>query len=150
MKKILIAIMCIVLIICYMPIMAFAEASGTSGGTDIYVSADGNDAAEGTKADPYASLAKAAEVVNAGAGENFTIHVLSDLISMECARFYNKNVTIVGEGATVPVVSSGDIFATQSDTARSWYNPAMIEVGGTKPMEAKISAKRHLDLRTLF
>ena len=101
MKKILIAIMCIVLIICYMPIMAFAEGSGTPGGTDIYVSAGGDDTTgDGTEAYPYASLNKAAEVVNAGAGENFTIHVLSDLISMECARFYNKNVTIVGEGAT--------------------------------------------------
>ena len=150
MKKILIAIMCIVLIICYMPIMAFAEASG---GTDIYVSADGNDAAEGTKADPYASLAKAAEVVNAGSEENYTIHVLSDLISTECARFYNKNVTIVGEvgeGATVPVVSRGDIFATQSDTARSWYNPAMIEVGGTKTDGSEDLGKATLRLKNII
>lgn len=147
MKKILIAIMCIVLIICYMPIMAFAEASG---GTDIYVSADGNDAAEGTKADPYASLAKAAEVVNAGSEENYTIHVLSDLISTECARFYNKNVTIVGKGATVPVVSRGDIFATQSDTARSWYNPAMIEVGGTKTDGSEDLGKATLRLKNII
>ena len=150
MKKILIAIMCIVLIICYMPIMAFAEGSGTSGGTDIYVSAGGNDAGEGTKADPYASLNKAAEVVNAGAGENFTIHVLSDLVSTECARFYNKNVTIVGEGATVPVVSRGDIFATQSDTARSWYNPAMIEVGGTKTDGSEDLGKATLRLKNII
>ena len=100
--------------------MAFAEESGTADGTDIYVSADGNDErGDGTKEAPYASLNKVAEVVNAGAGENFTVHVMSDLTSTACARFYNKNVTIVGEGTTVPVVSRGDNFATQSDTARS-------------------------------
>ena len=134
MKKILIAIMCIVLIICYMPIMAFAEGSGTSGGTDIYVSAGGDDGTggDGTLEKPYASLAKAAEVVNAGAGENFTVHVMSNLKSTKCARFYSKNVTIVGEGTTAPVVSRGDGFATQSDTARSGYNPAMVEVQTSK------------------
>ncbi|MDD5926606.1 MAG: hypothetical protein PUD12_00220 [Firmicutes bacterium] len=133
MKKILIAIMCIVLIICYMPIMAFAEGSGTPGGTDIYVSAGGDDTTgDGTEAYPYASLNKAAEVVNAGAGENFTVHVMSNLESKACARFYSKNVTIVGEGTTAPVVSRGDDFATQSDTARSWYNPAMVEVQTSK------------------
>ncbi|MGN1334191.1 MAG: hypothetical protein ACI4U1_03660 [Anaerovoracaceae bacterium] len=150
MKKILIAIMCIVLIICYMPIMAFAEESGTPGGTDIYVSAGGNDTTgDGTKAAPYATLAHAAEVVNEGAGENFTIHVMSDLTSTKCARFYNKNVTIVGEGTTVPVVSRGDDFATQSDTARSWYNPAMIEVGGTKNDESGELGKATLYLENI-
>ncbi len=129
MKKILTAIMCMVLIFCYIPAFAFADADQTADSADIYVAADGNDATgDGTKAAPYASLAKAAEVVNAGAGENFTVHVLSDLTSTACARFYSKNVTIVGEGTTAPVVSRGDGFSTQSDTARSWYNPAMLEV----------------------
>ena len=133
MKKILTAIMCMVLIFCYIPAFAFADADQTADSADIYVAADGNDATgDGTKAAPYASLAKAAEVVNAGAGENFTVHVMSDITSTACARFYSKNVTIVGEGTTAPVVSRGDGFATQSDTARSWYNPAMVEVQTSK------------------
>lgn len=151
MKKILTAIMCMVLIFCYIPAFAFADADQTADSADIYVAADGNDATgDGTKAAPYASLAKAAEVVNAGAGENFTVHVMSDLTSTACARFYNKNVTIVGEGTTVPVVSRGDGFDTQNDTARSWYNPAMIEVGGTKTDGSEDLGKATLRLKNII
>lgn len=46
----------------------------------------------------------------------------------QCARFYDKSLTITsGEGGPYTVTRSAD-FNRQSDTARSWYNPAMIEV----------------------
>ena len=55
MKKILTAIMCMVLIFCYIPAFAFADADQTADSADIYVAADGNDATgDGTKAAPYA------------------------------------------------------------------------------------------------
>ena len=150
MKKILIAIMCMVLFFCQTPIMAFAD----EGGTDIYVSAvsvgGSDETGDGTEAKPYASLAKAAEVVNASPGENFTVHVMSDLTSRACARFYNKNVTIVGEGKTAPVVNRGDTFDTQSDSARSWYNPAMIEVGGTKTDGSEGLGKATLRIKNII
>ena len=56
---------------------------------------------------------------------------MSDLTMIECARFYNKNLTITSYGDT-RTVTRGDGFRTLSDTARSWYNPAMIEVQGNQ------------------
>ena len=102
---------------------------------DIYVSGSGSDeSGNGSEAKPYATLAKAAEVVyqEPDTGKAFTIHVMSDLTAKECARFYDHAVTIVGEGEPTPTVSRGEGFATQQDTARGTYNPAMIEIQTAK------------------
>lgn len=46
----------------------------------------------------------------------------------QCARFYDKSLKITsGEGGPYTITRSA-YFKQQSDTARSWYNPAMIEV----------------------
>ena len=174
MKRFLIALMCVAVVLCYVPTMAFADQAvsavqeqsknladseeteqntaptpqaGTEevrGGLslttpaavqDIYVSASGNDASgNGSEAKPYATLAKAAEVVNQDTdpGKAFTIHVVSDLEAKACARFYDHAVTIVGEGETRPKVSRGAGFATQQDPARGTYNPAMVEIQTAK------------------
>lgn len=172
MKRFLSALMCVAVVFCYVPTMAFADQdvsavqeqsenladseeteqntaptpqAGTEevrGGLsltapaaaqDIYVSELGSDTdgdGDGSEAKPYATLAKAAEVVNQepDTGKAFTIHVMSDLEAKACARFYDHAVTIVGEGKTSPTVSRGASFATQQDTARGTYNPAMIEI----------------------
>lgn len=102
---------------------------------DIYVSGSGSDeSGDGSEAMPYATLAKAAEVVyqEPDTGKAFTIHVVSDLTAAACARFYDHAVTIVGEGETPPTVSREESFATQQDTARGAYNPAMIEIQTAK------------------
>lgn len=102
---------------------------------DIYVSGSGSDeSGDGSEAMPYATLAKAAEVVyqEPDTGKAFTIHVVSDLTAAACARFYDHAVTIVGEGETPPTVSREESFATQQDTARGTYNPAMIEIQTAK------------------
>ena len=102
---------------------------------DIYVSESGSDeSGNGSEAKPYATLAKAAKVVNQepDPGNAFTIHVMSDLTAKACARFYDHAVTIVGEGEISPKVSRGAGFATQQDTARGTYNPAMIEIQTAK------------------
>ena len=53
---------------------------------------------------------------------------MSDLTMDQCARFYDKSLKITsGEGGPYTITRSAD-FKQQSDTARSWYNPAMIEV----------------------
>ena len=174
MKRFLIALMCVAVVFCYVPTMAFADqdvpavqeqsetfadseetdqnaALSPQAGTeevrgglslstpaavqDIYVSASGNDASgDGRVGNPYATLAKAAEVVyqEPDTGKAFTIHVVSDLTAAACARFYDHAVTIVGEGETTPTVSRGAGFATQQDTARGTYNPAMIEIQTAK------------------
>ena len=49
----------------------------------------------------------------------------------KCARYYGKDLTITsGEGGPY-TVTRGDTFDALPDTARVWYNPAMIEVGST-------------------
>lgn len=137
MKRFLIALMCVAVVLCYVPTMAFADqdvpavqeqsetfadseetaqnaALSPQAGTeevrgglsltapaaaqDIYVSESGSDTdGDGSKENPYATLAKAAEVVNQDTdpGNAFTIHVVSDLTAAACARFYDHAVTIV-------------------------------------------------------
>ncbi|MDO4377923.1 MAG: hypothetical protein Q4C64_02070 [Erysipelotrichia bacterium] len=108
----------------------------------VYVNAAGNDTNDGlTEENALLTLAKAAELVNADVdGKNFIIYVTSDLTMQESARFYNHNVTIVGKGEKVPVVTRGDDFKLLSDTARSWYNPAMLEIQ-TSASEANLTLK---------
>lgn len=102
-----------------------ADPAAQNDAAEIYVSSTGNDAQNtGTKDLPFATLAKAVDAAADGA----TIYVMSDLTMDQCARFYDKSLKITsGEGGPYTITRSAD-FKQQSDTARSWYNPAMIEV----------------------
>lgn len=107
------------------------NAAELRSSSEIYVSSvKGSDSNNGSKDAPYATLAKAVEMAEDGA----TIYVMSNLEMNKCARFYNKSLTITsGEGGpyTLSRSDSFEHFESQSDTARSWYNPALIEVGNT-------------------
>lgn len=102
-----------------------ADPAAQNGAAEIYVSSIGNDEQNtGTKDLPFATLAKAVDA----AADGTTIYVMSDLTMDQCARFYDKSLKITsGEGGPYTITRSAD-FKQQSDTARSWYNPAMIEV----------------------
>ena len=102
-----------------------ANPAAQNDAAEIYVSSTGNDAQNtGTKDLPFATLAKAVDA----AADGTTIYVMSDLTMDQCARFYDKSLKITsGEGGPYTITRSAD-FKQQSDTARSWYNPAMIEV----------------------
>lgn len=102
-----------------------ANPAAQNAAAEIYVSSTGNDEQNtGTKDLPFATLAKAVDAAADGAA----IYVMSNLIMDQCARFYDKSLTITsGEGGPYTITRSAD-FYQQSDTARSWYNPAMIEV----------------------
>lgn len=102
-----------------------ADPAAQNAAVEIYVSSTGNDEQNtGTKDLPFATLAKAVDAAADGAA----IYIMSDLTMDQCARFYDKSLTITsGEGGPYTVTRSAD-FNLQSDTARSWYNPAMIEV----------------------
>lgn len=102
-----------------------ADPAAQNDAAEIYVSSTGNDEQNtGTKDLPFATLAKAVDA----AADGTTIYVMSDLTMDQCARFYDKSLKITsGEGAPYTITRSAD-FKQQSDTARSWYNPAMIEV----------------------
>lgn len=61
---------------------------------------------------------------------------MSNLTMTKCARYYDKDLTITSLDPNDPVtIFRGTEFDTLSDDARSWYNPAMIEVqtNGDKP-----------------
>ena len=91
----------------------------------IYVASTGSDDGEGTVNSPYASLKKAVEEAADGA----TIIVKDDISVNELARIADKDITITSEDHGNPAtVTRGDNFETANDPARSWYNPAMIEV----------------------
>lgn len=102
-----------------------ADPAAQNDAAEIYVSSTGNDEQNtGTKELPFATLAKAVDA----AADGTTIYVMSNLTMDQCARFYDKSLKITsGEGGPYTITRSAD-FKQQSDTARSWYNPAMIEV----------------------
>lgn len=102
-----------------------ADPAAQNDAAELYVSSTGNDEQNtGTKDLPFATLAKAVDA----AADGTTIYVMSDLTMDQCARFYDKSLKITsGEGGPYTIKRSAD-FKQQSDTARSWYNPAMIEV----------------------
>lgn len=125
-RKFWAVLLSILMIATFMPSAAFAETAPA----DVYVSSSGSDSGDGTQASPYATLAKAVEEAEDGA----TVYVMSDLTMTECARYYNKNLTITSFGDT-RTVTRQEGFKSQNDTARSWYNPAMIEVNGSLRLE---------------
>lgn len=133
-RRVIASLLTLVLCLTLLPASAFAADTGEDtpelAATDIYVSSTaGNDSNAGTTQDTaVATLAKAVKIAPDGA----TIYVLSDLTMTECARFYNKNLTITSGDGGPYTVTRGDDFETQSDTARSRYNPAMIEVQGNQ------------------
>ena len=102
-----------------------ANPAAQNNAAEVYVSSTGSDEQNtGTKDLPFATLAKAVDAAADGAA----IYIMSDLTMDQCARFYDKSLTITsGEGGPYTITRSAD-FNRQSDTARSWYNPAMIEV----------------------
>ena len=102
-----------------------ADPAAQNNAAEVYVSSTGSDEQNtGTKDLPFATLAKAVDAAADGA----VIYIMSDLTMDQCARFYDKSLTITsGDVGPYTVTRSAD-FKQQSDTARSWYNPAMIEV----------------------
>ena len=122
-RRISSTLMALVLCLTLLPAAAYAD-----GGTAVYVSSAGDDTAgNGSQSAPYATLAKAVDVAKDGA----TIYVMSDLTMTKCARFYSKSLTITSDEKGPYTVTRGSPFTTQSDPARSTYNPAMVEVQTT-------------------
>lgn len=126
-RRILSSLMALVLVFGLLPATALA-AEGESTTPAVYVSSVGDDTnGNGSEDKPFATLAKAVDVAKDGA----TIYVMSDLNMTSCARFYNKSLTITSLGDATCTITRGDNFAQQQDNARSWYNPAMVEVQTT-------------------
>lgn len=99
-------------------------------GNAVYVSTDGSDTdGDGSQDKPYATLAKAVDVAQDGD----TIYVMSDLTMTSAARYWNKNLTITsGDGGPYTVTRGDFNNGSAHDSARQWYNSALIEVGGTE------------------
>lgn len=89
----------------------------------------------------YTSLADAVAEANKSQETDITIELLNDIDATECARItdeaeVHKNTTINGNGNTI---TRGEGFKTIQDTARSTYNPAMIEVTAPKGKGASLT-----------
>lgn len=126
-----------VLLCALLPVLAGAtspeeppEAVDTNA---VYVSVNGDDDGDGSQNSPYATLAKAVEMADDGA----TIYVMSDLGMSQRAQVWDKSLTITSEPKAMAendneafVITRENTFVQVQDSARSTYNPAMIEVGG--------------------
>lgn len=126
------SILCIAVLLCaLLPVLAGATSPGDPpeavDPNAVYVSVNGDDDGDGSQGNPYATLAKAVEKAEDGA----TIYVMSDLTMTKCARYYGKDLTITSGAGGPYAVTRGENFDAQADNARSFYNPAMIEVGST-------------------
>lgn len=89
----------------------------------------------------YDSLAAAVAEANKSQETDITIELLNDIDATECARItdeaeVHKNITINGNGHTI---TREEDFQTIQDTARSTYNPAMIEVTTPKGKGASLT-----------
>lgn len=127
-----------VLLCALLPVLAGATSPGDpSEAVDpnaVYVSDSGNDTTgDGSQGAPYATLAKAVEKADDGA----TIYVMSDLGMSQRAQVWDKSLTITSEPKAMAendneafVITRENTFVQVQDSARSTYNPAMIEVGG--------------------
>ena len=127
-KKVLSTLLSLCLLIGLLPTALAADNA-------IYVKAneDTSYVGNGTLENPFTTLAEAV----LAADDRATIYVMSDLTMTKCARYYGKHLTIIGQPGEndadgVITVTRGDGFETIDDDRRSWYNPAMIEVGGKK------------------
>lgn len=121
-RKAIAVLLAFILAVVVLPSAVLADSSA------VYVSAEGSDENSGmSAAEPVDTLAKAAEIVNNGENGDYTVYVMTDLISTACARFFDKNVTLTSYDGKV-TVSRGEGFSTQSDPARGEYNPAMVEI----------------------
>lgn len=122
-KRMMSVLLCCIVLLGIVPAVAFAD--GDPAGDAVYVSSTGDDTVgKGTQDQPYASLAKAVNEASDGS----TIYLLSDLTLTDCARFYNKNLTIKSVDGSHFTVFRGTNVNAINDPTRSWYNPAMIEV----------------------
>ena len=136
-KKCLCLLIAVVFLAAVVPTVALADGPTP---TSIYVSdvsKGGSDSNSGTKESPYATLARAAEVIKQAEGKAYTIYIMSDLTMTESARFWDKDVSIQSdpeklkeEGKTAFTLSRAETgFVAVIDSARGGYNPALIEIG---------------------
>lgn len=137
-KKYFCLLIAVVLLASVSPSVALAD-DPVAPSTKIYVSATPGsdlDADEGTRGNPYQTLAEAAEAIEADKGDakHYTIYIMSDLTMTTSARFWKHDVSIQSD----PEAESKQIFTLSraatgfdaaQDPARGGYNPALIEIG---------------------
>jgi len=116
-----------------------AQAPAAPAYREIFVSASGDDMADGSREAPLASLAAAADLANSAAENTVYVILLSDLTVTKTARFNGKNVILMSEEGTA-LVTRGSNFETAYDALRQAYHPAMIELGELQSAEPKSTA----------
>lgn len=145
-KKFFCLLIAVLLLASIIPSVALADdpaaPSTEAQSNEIYVSKNtGSDptADKGTKGNPYSTLADAVNAINRSTENNFKIYIMSDLEVNSLARIADKHVTITSCGDQLYTITRGENMSTDSDTARSFYNPAMIEVTTPKGHGASVT-----------
>ncbi|MCI7473201.1 MAG: hypothetical protein MSB10_05915, partial [Clostridiales bacterium] len=121
-----------------LPAVALAEEpeeNATPTGKTIYVAATGGEGELGSKENPYTSLKAAVDAINQDAdNQYYTVYLMSDVEAAACARITDHYVIISslpaeeGQIQEIYTITRAEDFKQIQDTARSTYNPAMIEV----------------------
>ena len=141
MKKRLLAIfLALVMLIGLLPVMALAADPQTA----IYIGASGDDENSGSSPEaPVATLGRVSDIIGDSADSSFIIYVMSDITTTTSLRTWNKHVTLTSydpdSAGVIYTISRGDGMAAGSDSARSRYNPAMIESNGSGANNASLT-----------
>ena len=114
-------------------------SAASSADREIYVSADGDDMADGSREHPLETLAAAAELANDAAESTVYVILLSDLTVSKTARFNGKDIILMSENGTA-LVTRDSGFEPAYDQLRRAYNPAMIELGELQSDEPKTTS----------
>ena len=130
-------LLALVLLMTMLPTAALAaEAPGTSSGTVIYVSENGNDSAAGDENTPLKTIGEAFT----RAADGGTIYLLSDIVlPSETVLSGDKSITLAGNaGEAAPTIK----YSWDSVTTNNHY---MIEIGA----ESGTSTQTNITLRNL-
>ena len=139
-KRLLATFLALVMLIGLLPVMALAADPQTA----IYIGASGDDENSGSSPEsPVATLGRVSDIIGDSADSSFIIYVMSDITTTTSLRTWNKHVTLTSydpdSAGVIYTISRGDGMAAGSDSARSGYNPAMIESNGSGANSASLT-----------
>lgn len=137
-KKLSILLALAVIIAAFLTVGALAAPENA---TAIYVGGeDASDNNDGLSLEePVATLGKVSSIISDSGESDFVVYVMADMTATSSLRTWNKNVTLMSYGDAIYTITRGDSFETARDSARLWYNPALIESNGSSADSASLA-----------
>ena len=134
MRKFLITMMCIIMVVCFMPTVAMAEGeSGNTESSTYYVANDGSDNNQGTEAAPFANIQKAVNEAKDGD----TIIVKEGNYNVWCPTTDSNNYTgrdhnlFIGKNITIKGEDEVNIYSLQEEYKYAFDKFIVVLISGS-------------------